>query len=104
LTAVQLFNWNKAYLEGSLVAVGTNETLVPASELQEVFRRIKQLEVAPRRNTLVNEIYKEAVDFAKAKSGLRTSLYCPRTSSKSFVPRNGSIAKQLIDQITRSSE
>ena len=34
LTAAQLFQWRKAYLEGSLVAVGANETVVPASELQ----------------------------------------------------------------------
>ncbi len=32
LTAAQLFQWCKAYLEGSLVAVGANETFVPASE------------------------------------------------------------------------
>ena len=46
LTAAQLFQWRKAYLEGSLVAVGANETVVPASELQEAMRRIKQLEGA----------------------------------------------------------
>jgi transposase-like protein len=66
LTAAQLFQWRKAYLEGSLAAVGTNETVVPASELQEAMRRIKQLEVALGRKTLENEILKEAVDFAKA--------------------------------------
>jgi transposase len=43
LTAAQLFQWRKAYLEGSLVAVGANETVVPASELQEAMRRINQL-------------------------------------------------------------
>ena len=46
LTAAQLFQWPKAYLKGSLVAVGANETVVPASELQEAMRRIKQLEGA----------------------------------------------------------
>jgi transposase len=50
-----------------LVAVGANETVVPASELQEATRRIKQLEGALGRKTLENEILKEAVDFAKAK-------------------------------------
>ena len=66
LTAAQLFQWRKAYLEGSLVAVGANETVVPASELQEAMRRIKQLEGALGRKTLEHEILKEAVDFAKA--------------------------------------
>jgi transposase len=43
LNAAQLFQWRKAYLDGSLVAVGANETVVPVSELQEAMRRIKQL-------------------------------------------------------------
>jgi hypothetical protein len=51
-----LFQWRKAYLEGSLVAVGANETVVPASEFQEAMRRIKQLEGALGRKTLENEI------------------------------------------------
>ncbi len=44
LTAAKLFKWRKDYLEGSLVAVGANETVVPATELQEATIRIKQLE------------------------------------------------------------
>ena len=67
ISAGQLFQWRKAYLQGSLMAVGANETVVPASELQEAMRRIKQLEGALGRKTLENEILKEAVDFAKAK-------------------------------------
>ena len=67
ISAAQLFQWRKAYLQGSLMAVGANETVVPASELQDAMRRIKQLEGALGRKTLENEILKEAVDFAKAK-------------------------------------
>jgi transposase len=77
LTAAQLFQWRKAYLEGSLVAVGANETVVPASELQEAMRRIKQLEGALGRKTLENEILKEAVDFAKAKKWIVRSPVLP---------------------------
>ena len=77
LTAAQLFQWRKAYLEGSLVAVGANETVVPASELQEAMRRIKQLEGALGRKTLENEILKEAVDFAKAKKWIVRSPILP---------------------------
>ena len=77
LTAAQLFQWRKAYLEGSLVAVGANETVVPASELQEAMRRIKQLEGALGRKTLENEILKEAVDFAKAKKWIARSPVLP---------------------------
>lgn len=77
ITAVQLFQWRKAYLQGSLMAVGANETVVPASELQEALRRIKQLEGALGRKTLENEILKEAVDLAKAKKWIARSPVLP---------------------------
>jgi len=77
IAAAQLFQWRKAYLQGSLMAVGANETVVPASELQEAMRRIKQLEGALGRKTLENEILKEAVDFAKAKKWIARSPVLP---------------------------
>jgi len=61
LTAVQLIQWRKAYFEGSLVDVGANETVVPASELQGNMKRIKQLEGVFGRKSLENKILKEAV-------------------------------------------
>jgi transposase len=81
LTAAQLFQWRKAYLEGSLVAVGANETVVPASELQEATRFSRRLWTLP-----------------KQKSGLRARLYCPGTSNKSGVHGSGRIAKQRVGQ------
>jgi transposase len=77
LSAAQLFQWCKAYMEGSLVAVGANVSVVPASDLQDVMRRIKQLEGALGRKTLENEILKEAVDFAKAKKWIARSPVLP---------------------------
>ena len=82
ITAAQLFQWRKAYLQGSLMAVGANETVVPASEQQEAMRRIKQLEGALGRKTLENEILKEAVDFAKAKKWIARSPVLPGASSE----------------------
>jgi transposase len=73
LTAAKLFQWRKAYLEGYLVAVGANETVVPAYELQEAMRRIKQLEGTLGRKTLENQILKGAMDFAKAKKWIARS-------------------------------
>ncbi|MDQ9170119.1 IS3 family transposase [Oxalobacteraceae bacterium R-40] len=67
ITTSQLFQWRKAYTEGSLVAVGANEPVVPASDLQDAMKRIRQLEAALGRNTLENEILKEAVDFGQSK-------------------------------------
>ena len=77
ISAAQLFQWRKAYLQGSLMAAGANETVVPASELQDAMRRIKQLEGALGRKTLENEILKEAVDFAKAKKWIARSPVLP---------------------------
>ncbi len=61
LVATQLFQWKKAYSEGSLVAVGDNEPVFTASEMIEALKRIKQLEGALSRKNLENEIFKEAV-------------------------------------------
>ena len=77
ISTSQLFQWRKAYLEGSLVAVGANEPVVPASELQDAQKRIKQLEAALGRKTLENEILKETVDFAKAKKWIARSPALP---------------------------
>jgi transposase len=72
-----LFQWRKAYTEGSLVAVGANEPVVPASDLQDAMKRIKQVEAALGRKTLENDILKEAVDVAKAKKWLARSPLLP---------------------------
>ena len=59
------------------MAVGANESVVPASDLQDAMRRIKQLEGALGRKTLENEIIKEAVNFAKAKKWIARSPVLP---------------------------
>ncbi len=43
ISTSQLFQWRKAYLKGSLVAVGANESVVPASDLQDAQKCIKQV-------------------------------------------------------------
>lgn len=78
VAASQLFNWRKAYMDGSLVAVAANEQVVPASELQDAVKRIKLLEAALGRKTLENEILKEAVEYAKSKKWIARSPVLPR--------------------------
>ena len=73
----QLFNWRKAYMAGSLVAVAANEQVVPSSDLQDAMKRIKLLEAALGRKTLENEILKEAVEYAKAKKWIARSPVLP---------------------------
>ena len=70
ITGVQ---WRKAYADGSLVAVGVNEPIVPASEMKEALTRIKQLEAALGRKTLDNEILKEAVEYGKSRKWIAYS-------------------------------
>ena len=52
IAAMQLFQWKNVYSEGSLVAVGANELFVPAPEMTEALKRIKQLDAALCRRTL----------------------------------------------------
>jgi len=73
----RVFQWKRLYLEGALSALGANEPVVAASELQEAQRQIKRLEQALSRKTLENEILREAVDFAKAKKWLTRSPALP---------------------------
>ena len=77
IAATQLFQWKKAYSEGSLVAVVANEPVVPASEMVEALKRIKQLEAALGRKTLENGILKEAVEYGKARKWIARSPLLP---------------------------
>ncbi len=79
----QVFQWKRLYLEGALSAVGANEPVVAASELQEAQRQIKRLEQALARKTLENEILeKRRWILPRQKSGLRARQRCPRTASE----------------------
>jgi transposase len=78
LSAAQLFQWRKAYVEASLMAVAANETVVPASNLKDAMRRIKHLEGALGRKTFANETLKDAVDFSRAKKWIALSPVLPR--------------------------
>jgi transposase len=59
------------------VAVGANETVKPASELQKAMKCIKQIEDALGCKTLDNDILKRAVDFAKARKWIARSPVLP---------------------------
>jgi transposase len=83
IAATQLFQWKKAYSDGSLVAVGANEPVVPASDMVEALKRIKQLEGALGRKTLESEILKEVVEHGKARKCIARWPCLQGTSSKS---------------------
>ena len=65
--ANQVFKWRKLYQEGSLAAVRTGETVVPASELADAMKQIRDLQRMLGKKTMENEILKEAVELAHSR-------------------------------------
>jgi transposase len=73
VAASQLFNWRKLDREGSLTAVSAGESVVPASELAAARAQIAQLQRLLGKQTMENEILKEAVDLAREKKWIARS-------------------------------
>ena len=65
--ANQVFKWRKLYQEGSLAAVRTVETVVPASELAAAMKQIRDLQRMLGKKTMENEILKEAGEIAHSR-------------------------------------
>ena len=63
----QLFAWKRKMEVGALTAVGTDEGVVPESELKKVQERIKRLERLVGRLTEEDDMLKEAVKIGREK-------------------------------------
>src|SRR5512143_77325 len=63
----QLFRWRRLLHEGALTAMRAEEELVPASDVREVRKQIRELERLLGRKTLENEILKDALRIAREK-------------------------------------
>jgi transposase len=63
----QLFYWKRRMETGALTAIGTNEGVVPESELKKVNERIRRLERLVGRLTEENDMLKEAVKIGREK-------------------------------------
>lgn len=63
----QLFRWRRLFHDGALVAVGTEEALVPSSEVRDLKRRIRELERILGRKTMEGEILRDALEIAREK-------------------------------------
>jgi transposase len=63
----QLFSWKRKMEAGALTAVGSEEELVPASELKRALDRAKRLEQLIGRLTEENDVLKEAVKIGREK-------------------------------------
>ncbi|MDR5777036.1 MULTISPECIES: IS3 family transposase [unclassified Caballeronia] len=62
----QLFQWRKLHQDGSLSAVSAGEEVVPASELSDALKQIKELQRLLGKKTMENEILREAVEVMKS--------------------------------------
>ncbi|MGO4766271.1 IS3 family transposase [Cupriavidus sp. 2KB_3] len=58
----QLFQWRKLYQDGSLSAVSAGEEVVPASELGDALKQVRELQRLLGKKTMENEILREAVE------------------------------------------
>ena len=73
----QLFHWRKLYQGGSLSAVSAGEEVVPASELSDALKQIRELQRLLGKKTMENEILREAVEVAKSRKWIARSPSLP---------------------------
>ncbi|CAB3768570.1 hypothetical protein LMG29739_05332 [Paraburkholderia solisilvae] len=73
----QLFQWRKLHQDGSLSAVSAGEEVVPASELGDALRQIKELQRLLGKKTMENEILREAVEVMKSRKWIARSPSLP---------------------------
>ena len=78
----QLFRWRKLVDEGALSAVGADEGVVPASEVKELKKQIRELERLLGRKTMEVEILKEAVWIAREKKLISRVPLLPEDDSR----------------------
>lgn len=73
----QLFQWRKLHQDGSLSAVSAGEEVVPASELGDALKQIKELQRLLGKKTMENEIFgaSRAVPLRHARSNVRRALW-----------------------------
>jgi transposase len=67
VNANQVFGWRKLYQDGSLSAVSAGEQVVPASDLAEAMKQIRELQRLLGKKTMEVEIPREAVEYGRAK-------------------------------------
>ncbi|MNN51339.1 IS2 repressor TnpA [compost metagenome] len=73
----QLFHWRKLYQDGSLSAVSAGEEVVPASELSDALKQVRELQRLLGKKTMENEILREAVEVMKSRKWIARSPSLP---------------------------
>ncbi len=77
VNANQVFAWHKLYQDGSLSAVSAGEQVVPASDLVEAMKQIRELQRLLGKKTMEVEILREAMEYNRAKKLIARSPLLP---------------------------
>jgi transposase len=77
VNANQVFAWRKLYQDGSLSAVSAGEQVVPASDLVQAMKQIRELQRLLGKKTMEVEILREAVEYGRAKKLIARSPLLP---------------------------
>ena len=77
MNANQLFLGRKLYQDRSLSAVSAGEAVVPASELSNALKQIRELQRMLGKKTMEAEILKEAVEIARSRKWIAHSPLLP---------------------------
>lgn len=78
----QVFRWRNLVDEGALSSVGADEGVVPASEVRELRKQIRELERLLGRKTMEVEILKDAVRIAREKKLISREPLLPEDDSR----------------------
>ena len=62
-----LFSWRRLMEQGSMSSLGSEEPVVPESEVKQLKARVRELERLLGKKTLENEILKDAIEIAREK-------------------------------------
>lgn len=73
INANLLFLWRNLYQDGSLSAVRASEAVVPASELSNALKQIRELQRMLGKKTMEAEVPKEAVEIARSRKWIAHS-------------------------------
>ena len=63
----QIFRWRRLIQEGALVAAGSEDQVVPLSEVKELKAEIRELQRLLGKKTMEVEILKDAIRIAREK-------------------------------------
>ncbi len=63
----QVFKWRRLMQEGALVAAGSEDQVVPLSEVKELKNEIRELQRLLGKKTMEVEILKDAIRIAREK-------------------------------------